>query len=96
MRMIEKFNGIVETFPECDTPWWFVRVPNKISQPYKSLAKNFGFIAVTLNVGQSSWQSSLMPHGDGEYFIALPAKIRKANDIALGDKISIEFEIRER
>jgi Domain of unknown function (DUF1905). len=94
--MTENFSGVVEIFPECDTPWWFVNVPTKISRSYKPLAGHFGFIAITISVGKSSWQSSLLPNGDGEYIIALPAKIRKANNIQLGDKISIEFEPRER
>jgi Domain of unknown function (DUF1905). len=94
--MAEKFSGIVNTFDDCATPWWCVQVPDKISQPYKPLARNFGFIAVTLRVGESSWDSSLMPDGGGAYFIAIPAKIRKANDIKLGDKVLVEFEIRER
>ena len=94
--MTEKFSGVVEVFPECDNPWWFVQVPTKISNPYKPLAGHFGFIAITINVGKSSWQSSLLPDGDGRYIIALPAKVRKENNIKLGDKISIEFKTRKR
>ena len=94
--MIEKFSGPINTFAECDTPWWTVSVPQKISQPYKELSNNFGFIAITAKVGESSWPTSLMPYGDGTYFIAIPAKIRKVNNIQLGNKVSIEFEIRER
>ena len=94
--MVEKFSGTINTFEDCDTPWWTVSVPQNISQPYKELANNFGFIAITAKVGESSWPTSLMPYGDGTYFVAVPAKIRKANDIKLNDKISIQFEIRER
>ena len=94
--MTEKFSGIVEVFPECDNPWWFVQVPAKISGPYKALAGHFGFIAATISVGESSWPSSLLPNGDGRYIIALPAKIRKINNIQLGDEISISFKPRKR
>ncbi|MCL2038060.1 DUF1905 domain-containing protein [Candidatus Saccharibacteria bacterium] len=94
--MTEKFTGTIRVFEDCDAPWWFVPVPAKISQPYKPLATNFGFIPVTLKVGKSSWPSSLLPSGDGTHCIAVPAKIRKAENIKLGDKLSIEFEIRER
>jgi len=95
--MSEKFSGIVETCgQEGGGHWWIVRVPKKISQAYKPLANNFGFIAITQKVGKSSWPSSLMPAGDGTHIVAVPAKVRKANNIKLGDKITIEFEIRER
>ena len=94
--MTEKFSGVIEVFPECDTPWWTVLVPQEISRPYKEFSNNFGFIAITAKVGKSSWPTSMMPYGDGTYFVAVPAKVRKANDIKLGDEVLIEFEIRER
>lgn len=94
--MTGKFSGIVEVCGDETGHWHIVNVPEKVSQPYKSLAINFGFIPVTLTVGKSSWSSSFMPAGDGTHIIAVPAKIRKANGIKVGDKITIEFEIRER
>ena len=93
--MVEKFNGTVEIFNKDKMPWWFVRVPKEISSPYEILADR-GLIAVTASVGKNSWQTSLLPYGDNTHFIALPAKIRKANDIKLGDNISVEFKIRKR
>ena len=92
----EKFSGIVEHFGECDMPWQVVLVPESISQEYKIMANCFGYIAATFTVGKSSWLSSLLPYGGGKHFVALPAKVRKANNIKLGDKVSVEFELRER
>ncbi|MCL1876548.1 DUF1905 domain-containing protein [Candidatus Saccharibacteria bacterium] len=94
--MAEKFSGIVEVCGDEAGYWHIVRVPEKVSGAYKSLAINFGFIPVTLTVGKSSWSSSFMPAGDGTHIIAVPTKVRKANNIQLGDKISVEFEMRER
>lgn len=93
--MIEKFSGIVRVCGDDAVHWHIVHVPTKISRPYKPLARNFGFIPVALRVGKSSWSSSFMPAGDGTHIIAVPAKVRKANDIKLGDEITIEFKIRE-
>jgi hypothetical protein len=93
--MTEKFNSIVEIFDKDNMPWWFVRVPKELSEPYEVLADR-GLIAITATVGKTLWPTSLLPYGDKTHFIALPAKVRKANDIKLGDEISIEFEIRER
>ena len=89
------FSGVVEIFDKDNMPWWFVRVPKKLSMPYEILADR-GLIAVTASVGKSSWPTSLLPFGDNTHFIALPAKIRKAGGIKLGDKITMAFEIRER
>ncbi len=93
--MTEKFSGVVEIFDKCNMPWWFVRVPKKISEPYEILADR-GLIAITATIGKNSWPTSMMPFGDKTHFVAVPAKVRKANNIELGDKITIEFEIRER
>ena len=91
---MEKFSGIVEIF-ECNMPWWYVRVPKKISGSYTALAER-GLIAVTASVGKNSWPTSLMPFGDATHFLALPAKVRKVNGIKLGDKVSVKFAIRKR
>jgi hypothetical protein len=93
--MAEKFSGTVEIFDECNMPWWFVRVPKRLSEPYEILADR-GLIAITASVGENSWPTSLLPFGDKTYFVPLPAKVRKANNIGLNDKISVEFEIRKR
>ena len=92
--MVEKFSGIVEIFDKENMPWWFVRVPKKISSPYEILADR-GLIAITASVGKNSWATSLLPYGDNTHFIALPQKVIKANNIKLNDTISVAFEIRE-
>lgn len=94
-NMTEKFSGIVEMFADCNMPWWFVRVPKNMSQPYKDLADR-GLIAVNATIGRTTWPTSLMPYGDGTHFVPVPAKVRKADNIQLGDEITVEFEIRER
>ena len=91
--MSEKFSGIVETCgQEGGGHWWIVRVPKRVSQPYKPLANNFGFIAITQKVGKSSWPSSLMPAGDGMCIVAVPTKVRKANNIKLGDRLRLSLK----
>jgi hypothetical protein len=92
--MANKFFGIVELFPQ-DKGWFYVRAPQKISQPYAKLADR-GLIAVTAAVGKSTWNTSFLPYGDGTHFIALPAKVRTKEKIALGDRIEVNFSIRKR
>jgi len=94
-KKVEEFSGIVEIFDKENMPWWFVRTPKALSSLYEMFADR-GLIAVTASVGKISWPTSLLPYGDHTHFIALPKKIRKANDIQLGDKITVKFELRER
>jgi len=90
--MENKFTAKIELLDH----WLYVPVPTGLSTPLKFLATNFGFIAITARVGNSSWQTSLMPKGDGTHFIALPAKVRSKEKLSLGAEIEISFGIRER
>lgn len=76
--------------------WYYVSVPAQISIPLRILAVNFGFIAITVTVGGSSWQTSLLPKGDGTHCIPLPAKVRTEEKLSFGAEIEIFFETRER
>lgn len=76
--------------------WHYVPVPTELSIPLEYLAVHFGYIAITARVGNSSWQTSLLPKGDGTHFIALPAKVRSKEKLLLGAEIEVSFEVRER
>ena len=82
----------------CDTPggWHYAPVPVSVSVPFEHLAIHFGFVAVTATVGTSSWDTSLLPAGDGTYFIALPKKVRLKEKLTFGDEVEVSFEPRER
>jgi len=91
------FTATMEHFdPETQEGWYQVPVPEELCAPLEHLANSFGFIAVTATVGNSSWPTSLLPRGDGTHFIALPAKVRKKEDLLLGDEIEVSFETRSR
>ena len=88
------FKGNVELF-ERDKGWHYVSVPQTLSKPYEHLADR-GLIAVTATVGATSWNTSLLPMGDGTHFIALPAKVRSKEKLALRAEVEVSFEIRTR
>ena len=92
--MSNAFIAAVQLF-EREKGWYYVSVPSQLSKPLEHLADR-GLIAVTAKVGNSSWQTSLLPMGDGTHFIALPAKVRSKENLTLGMEISISFETRER
>jgi len=89
-----KFKSNVKLF-ERDKGWYYVSVPTELSKPLEHLADR-GLIAVTAKVGNSNWQTSLLPMGDGTHFIALPAKVRSKEGLSLGEEVEVSFETRER
>jgi len=97
MIMKNIFTAKIERF-ECVNGWHYVPVPESLVMPLKlqNYANQFGYIAVTAKTGTSSWETSIMPLGDGVSFIALPAKVRKKEKLVLGDEIEVSFESRIR
>ena len=89
-----RFSGVVQIF-EVEKPWVYVPVPKRYTTLTRDLADR-GLVAVTASVGTSQWNTSLLPKGDGTHFLALPAKVRKSETIAVGDKVRVSFVIRDR
>jgi len=86
--------GEVKIFPVVN-PWVYVSVPKKYTKETKHPADR-GLVAITVKLGKLTWNTSLMPMGDGTQFIPLPAKVRKSEDIGLGDRIKLSFTLRKR
>jgi Domain of unknown function (DUF1905). len=95
--MKNMFTAKIERF-KCVNGWHYVTVPEELVMPLKlqNYMNQFGYIAITAKVRISSWDTSIMPMGDKTDFIALPAKIRKKEKLALGDEIEVLFELRVR
>jgi len=90
------FTAKIECF-EMPGGWHYVAVPTELSRPLEMLGGNqFGYIAVNVKVGNSSWPTSLMPKGNATHFIALPAKIRSKEKLSPGMEIEVSFESRMR
>lgn len=52
-------------------------------------------IPVSGRVGQTSFTTSLWPKSDG-YYIPLKDEVRLAENIALGDTVTVHIEVRVR
>jgi len=90
--MNNSFTGKVELF-EKEKGWYYVNVPTDLSRPYEHLADR-GLIPITASIGAASWQTSLLPMGDGTHFIPLPAKVRTKERLLLGSEITVSFVVR--
>ncbi len=86
--------GRVELFERAGG-WHFVRVPTAISDELQHLADR-GLIAVRASVGETTWDTSLLPMGDGTTFIALNATVRKRNALGPGTSVTVGFTPRAR
>lgn len=86
--------GRVEIFP-VENPWVYLRVPKKYTDKLQDLADR-GLVPITVTLGKSVWDTSLMPMGDGTQFIPLNAKVRKAEGINVGDHVKLTFVLRKR
>ena len=87
-------NGEVKIFP-VNNPWVYVSVPTRYTEMLKNVADR-GLVAITVTLGSSTWNTSLMPMGDGTQFIPLNTKVRKSEDIKIGDHINLSFTLRQR
>jgi hypothetical protein len=74
--------------------WHFVPVPQEYSEELADLSDR-GLIPIRATVGETSWNTSLLPMGDGSHFVALSKPVRKAEDLELGDRVKLTFTPRE-
>jgi hypothetical protein len=88
-----KTKGKVELFPQ-KGGWVYISIPLAMTKELLHRADR-GLIPIEATVGEYSWNTSLLPMGDGTHFIALNAKVRKKEGIEVGNYITISFTTRE-
>lgn len=91
-----EFSGKI-WFWQGPAPWFFVTVPEKESQDLKAISTivtyGWGVIPVHVQIGKTEWRTSLFPK-DGLYLVPIKASVRKAEDLAEGDEVMIQLEVR--
>ncbi len=94
-----KLKEKVILWPGETAAWHFVPVSKKASAEIKENfgknAKGFRSLPVTVTVGKTSWDTSIFPDShSGCYILPLKAKVRKVEDIWVGDKLTYSIKIR--
>jgi len=94
-----KITEKVFLWPGETAAWHFVPVPKVVSAEIKenfgAKAKGFRSLPVTVTVGKTNWDTSIFPDShSGCYILPLKAKVRKAEDIWVGDKLTYSIRIR--
>lgn len=77
-------------------PFYFVAIPPEQSDDIKAIAHSvtygWGVIPVRVQVGNSTWTTSLFPK-DGIYLVPIKAVIRKTENLDEGDMVDIRLDI---
>lgn len=77
-------------------PFHFVSVPADLCDEVRDAAEvvsyGWGMVPVGLTLGATRWTTSLWPK-DGGYVVPLKDAVRRAEEVELGDAVSITMEI---
>lgn len=90
-----KVSGKIKRFPN-KYGWYYVELDEGLSKDLRPLLANLwpALIRAEFRINNTIWQSSIMPIKDGPLFIALPAKIRKVENLDVDNKVTINFELK--
>ena len=92
-----EFNGEI-WFWKGPAPWYFVTVPEEQSNSIHAVAKfvtyGWGVIPVQVRIGKTVWSTSLFPKDD-LYLVPIKASVRKAENLAEGDRVTIDLTVSE-
>lgn len=79
------------------SPYHFIRVPEEVCVVLRELSPavtyGWGMIPVRGRIGATLFETSLFPK-DGGYVLPIKDAVRKAEDLAPGDKLTVELAIR--
>ncbi len=76
-----------------DMGWYFVSVPKVHFEAIRARVGK-GLVRVTCRTGETSWQTSLLPHNQsGTYLIAIKVSVRKKEELFEGDEVEFSFKI---
>lgn len=94
--MVIEFIGKI-IFWKGPAPWFFIAIPVKQSREIKAVSSlvtyGWGVIPVHVRIGKTEFTTSLFPK-DNRYLVPIKASVRKAENLAKGDKVDICVEIR--
>lgn len=78
------------------SPYHFVRVPDEESAAIEDVAPlvsyGWGMVPATVHVGETSWETALWPK-DGGYIVPFKDRIRRAEELELGDVLTIRLQV---
>ena len=78
--------------------WTFVTLPEDASDEIAALtdgsARGFGAVRVEARIGEVRWRTSIFPqHTGGSYVLPVKRSVRTANNLEVGDEVSVRLEV---
>jgi hypothetical protein len=77
-------------------PWHFVTVPDEqcgaLTDAAGQVTYGWGMVPVTARIGGTDWTTSLWPK-DGRYVVPLKAAVRRAEQIDVGDVVTVRLTV---
>jgi hypothetical protein len=77
-------------------PYHFVTVPDEECGALEAVAPlvsyGWGMIPVAARIGATAWTTALFPK-DGRYVVPLKDRVRKAEGLAVGDRVTIRLTV---
>ena len=77
-------------------PFHFVTVPDRQSDEIKEISGfvtyGWGMIPVRVRIEKTEWKTALWPK-DGRYIVPIKDAVRKAEELELGDTVTIRLEV---
>lgn len=78
------------------SPYHFVTVPDEECGELEAIARQvtygWGMIPATVEIGGTTWKTALYPK-DGRYVVPLKDRVRDAERLDLGDRVTIRLLI---
>lgn len=79
-------------------PYYFVTVPEDACVDLRAVARSvtygWGMIPVTVEIGDTEWDTSLFPKNGG-YIVPIRDSVRNAEEIEDGDEVTLRLTIRQ-
>lgn len=75
--------------------WYYLPVSEQDYQSYKLYGER-GLVAINLSYKKDTWQTSVLPLGNGLGMIPLKAAVRKKYALDENQTITISYTLRER
>ncbi len=80
-------------------PYHYVTVPQPEADDLRAVARDvtygWGMIPVVARIGGTTWTTSLFPK-DGLYVVPIKDRVRAAEDLEVGDVVTVGLEVRAR
>ncbi len=77
-------------------PWHFVTVPDDecgaLEAMSTAVSYGWGMIPVAAQIGETRWTTSLWPK-DGRYIVPLKTVVRKAEELDVGDVVTVRLTV---